>query len=502
MNKGFIINIVLFLIIGLIMSGCIRHVNLYEGDKDGEDKDEGGKEETDKRQDVICETDFIYPFGDETAHKKIEITIRLKADRKAEPSRAEIPPLKYNKEWLFMMTQDDCMHSAFSYTWAAIHGKPLSYNYHYDLAHIQYGDLPPDVHYMGKTLATTDGTGREVRFSFTTTVAAEWDFMNASTWVQQGYSKDFFRFYKKSGLVWGNLQEMMNYGVGIAFHDLNVEEEDRTVENLLAHFPIAQDIIRGKLNDRTCKMLAEPNNEKVYIEAARQYPPVRTMTAQSRAVKLYPFKEDRDLAQVVLERSFYNPTGEDEESHQEVIKAAIREELDRPQEERAAISIGVHNTDSGWVDFLEWLNDQYGRDGDDSMWFANQEEYYEYYYYRRHTIPDLTQTDPDTWKLTMELKGEENFYYPSVTVNIPGVSLSDIDYIETNEDVTGFSYGDYKDGLMLNIDCRTSLVEHAENFVKRHEARRTDASARADALYFVDMLKESEKKEELKARIN
>lgn len=54
------------------------------------------------------------------------------------------------------------------------------------------------------------------------------------------------------------------------------------------------------------------------------------------------------------------------------------------------------------------------------MWFTSQEEYYEYYYYRQHSKPTISQTAPHTWKLTMDLNGENNFYYPSVTVNIQG----------------------------------------------------------------------------------
>jgi len=158
MCKNLNIGIVLFLIIGLVMSGCIRKLNLYQGDKDEDENKDNGK-----RRDVICETEFIYPFGNETADKEIEITIHLKADRQVGYLYTEIPTLKYNKDWLFLMTQDDCMHSAFSYTWAAIHGKPLSYIYYCDLAHLQNGDLPPDYYSLGKTLATTNGTGQEVR---------------------------------------------------------------------------------------------------------------------------------------------------------------------------------------------------------------------------------------------------------------------------------------------------------------------------------------------------
>lgn len=55
---------------------------------------------------------------------------------------------------------------------------------------------------------------------------------------------------------------------------------------------------------------------------------------------------------------------------------------------------------------------------------------------------------------------------------------------------------------MLNIDCRKYLFEHAENFVKRYEANPSDASNKADALYFVNMLKESAKKEALKNDFN
>ena len=76
MCKNLNIGIVLFLIIGLVMSGCIRKLNLYQGDKDEDENKDNGK-----RRDVICETEFIYPFGNETADKEIEITIHLKADR-------------------------------------------------------------------------------------------------------------------------------------------------------------------------------------------------------------------------------------------------------------------------------------------------------------------------------------------------------------------------------------------------------------------------------------
>lgn len=496
MNR--ILNIAwVLLLLCLVTTGCIKKMNLYQGDKDDSD---GGKT-TDKGRDVICDTEFLYPFIKETRSKKIDITIHLKKDRQVSGLNAEIPPLKYNKEWLFMLTQDDCVQSAFCNTWAAIHGRPLSDNYFYDLVHLQEGDLPPDYYYLGKTLGSTDGTGREVRFSFATTVAAEWEFMNAHSNVNKGFDGNYYRFYKKTGLVWGNLREMINYGVGIAFHDLNVEENEKTVDKLYKHYGDAQAIILDKLDGRGCKMLAEPNGEKIYIEAAEQYHPIRTMAAQSGAVKLYPFKVNTNLEKTVLERAFYDPAPNSGMTNPDMVKAAVIEELALPKKERAAIYASVHNTDTNWVNLLAWLNDTYGKDGDDSMWFTNQEEYYEYNYYRQYSIPNIYQADTHTWKLTLNLDGGNYFCYPSVTVNIPDIDLSDIDRIETNDEITGFSYGNYKDGVMMNIDCRTSLVEHATNFVKRYEANPTDTSAQTDAYYFVRMLKESETKDELLKRI-
>ncbi|UVV55888.1 hypothetical protein NXW60_17615 [Bacteroides fragilis] len=46
-----------------------------------------------------------------------------------------------------------------------------------------------------------------------------------------------------------------------------------------------------------------------------------------------------------------------------------------------------------------------------------------------------------------------------------------------------------------------SLVEHATHFVEQYEKDKTNQSNKADALYFVNMLKESSKKAELLNRI-
>lgn len=491
--------VVCLVLLCLINTSCIKQLNLYQGDKDDDNGNSKVKEKT-----VVCETDFFYPFDKEVTYAETTITIHTHTPlpQNIYTLRPEFPPLKYNKSWLFMLTQDDCKQVAFCCTWAAINGRPLSSQYFYDLAHVQADDFPPDAYYLGKTLGCTDGAGNEVRFSFTTTLSPEWGYMNETTKVGKGYTENYHRFFMKSGLFWGNVKEMLNYGVGIAFHDLKVDDPN-SEEDVLAHLGTADKIIADKLG-RSCKMLARPDGNDTYIRAGEKYPAVQTMNMESGGTKLYPC-QSMDLYKLPLERSFYDPSPNesDPRSNQDRIKDAIQEELLKPEEERAAINVGVHGTDWGWVELFHWLNDEYGKDGQDNIWMPSQEEYYEYDYFRKNGVIIPRRIDDHTLELTVTLPGGTAFYYPSTTINLYNLEMDDIDSIETDNNISGFSYADCKEKncVMMNIDCRKYLAEHAENFVKRYEANPGVKANKEDARYFVGMLKESDKKDELLKRI-
>lgn len=439
---------------------------------------------------------YLYPYGNEAQNIVAEITLETDGEVNTDIIEAEIPILKYNKSWLFMLTQDDCVHTAYSTTWAAINGKPLSRNYYYSAEQLAAGDLPPDIFYFNKTLGSTDGTGKEVRFAFTTTLAPEWEWMDAETDVNKGFTKSYSRFYMKSGLTWNNVYEMLAYGTGIAFHDVSTEAVNRE-DSIIKHYELSQQIILDKLSGRGCKVLAEPNGNKTYVTAALDYDPIQIMTAQNtgstgpEVVPLYPFSVQTDLHRGLLQRTFYNSSYD--------IVSKIESELRKAGEERQAVHVGIHGTDVAFAQFLVWLNDNYGKDGDDSVWFPSLEEYYEYNYYRIHgTIKK--EISGNTVKLSISLPSGQYFYYPSVTVNLSGIKKEQIRSINSNDAITGLSYADYEDGLMLNIDCRRYLVEHATHFVEKHESDFSIYSRR-DASYFVDMLKDSEIKSSLQERL-
>lgn len=465
------------------MTSCIKQIDLSEtGEASQDDYNQPG---------------YIYPFKNEANQVVAQIILKTDGSGELHAIQSAIPPLKYNKSGLFMLTQDDCSHAAYSCTWAAINGKPLLHHvkgneYYYDAPHLKFGDMPPGTYLLGKTLGSTDGAGNEVRFATTTTLYPEGESMNVKVEVKPGFTKNYYRFYKKSALVWNDIIEMLNYGTGIAFHDVSAPNVNDAT-SIKTHYEIAHQIIQEKLSGRGCKMLAEPNGNKAYVTAAQQYAPIQTMTAQAGTVKLYPFQVKDDLQKALIQRYFIEP---------EPIKAFVQEQMRLPKEEREAIYIGVHSTASdNWTQLLLWLNNTYGKDGDDSMWFPSQEEYYEYNYYRTRGTTHVERVDNQTLKLTVSLPSGDYFYYPAVTVNLKGIKKANITSVSSDDAVTGLSYADYEEGLMLNIDCRKFLVEHATHFVEQYEKDKSNKSNKADAGYFVQMLKASTKKTELLNRV-
>lgn len=347
----YIVNIILVTACLFTYTSCIRKMNLYDENRNtGQDNNE---------KDTDSTPVYMYPFDKETANVTAEIIIHTKKEIQTKDINVEIPHLKYNKTWMLMLTQDDCMQAAFCRTWAAINGKPISssipyptptptdqnmkHQLYFDIKHLQKGDLPPTIISANQSLGCTDGAGNEVRFAITTTLAPEEKWMDAETNVLPGFTANYYRFYMKSGLIWDNIREMLNYGTGIALHDVMTKDANDPIQ-ILEHFDIAQNIIVEKLTGRGCKFLAEPNGNKTYVTAALQCPEIQTMTAQAGAITLYPYQVSETLQKSLIEREFNDSPA--------YFKQQITDLLKLPKEKRKAICIGVHGTDNNWIDFF------------------------------------------------------------------------------------------------------------------------------------------------------
>ena len=470
---------ILLLVVFISLCSCMKK-DLYQG------------ETRPSKDHEVNPVGYLYPFGKEAQGIEAEISLTLASDAQIGADLiASIPALKYNKSLLFLLTQDDCKQSAFSMTWAAIHGKPIDISdpkrkYYYDIENLEADDLPPTAYTLGKTLGSTDGFGNEVRFHFTTTLAPEWDFMNDTTSVRPGFTQNYYRFYMKSGLRWNNVRELLNTGNAIAIHDVKTLAVN-DVDSLVKHFGFAQQITQQALAGRRLKFLAEPNGNKTYLAAAMQFPDIQTMTAQSGASVLIPYQVASDLHKTTVERVFVNhPT----QAKDLVLRAQSMAPKDRP-----AVHLGVHETDREWAEFLLWLNNTYGKDGQDNIWFPSQEEYYEYHYYRQHCAINVSRQG-DEVKIKVKFPNQPHFYYPALTLNIPGLKMKMIKSVTSSASVTGLSYGDFDEGISINFDTRQYLFEHADHYVKKYLAKKSTSSL-ADAYYHIGALKNNEQKQEL-----
>ena len=129
----YIVNIILVTACLFTYTSCIRKMNLYDENRNtGQDNNE---------KDTDSTPVYMYPFDKETANVTAEIIIHTKKEIQTKDINVEIPHLKYNKTWMLMLTQDDCMQAAFCRTWAAINGKPIS-------SSIPYPTPTPTDHYI------------------------------------------------------------------------------------------------------------------------------------------------------------------------------------------------------------------------------------------------------------------------------------------------------------------------------------------------------------------
>ena len=238
----------------MLLSSCIDK-DVYQGEEEIEEETDNGNGMEYSR--------YLYPYGDEVQNVVAEITIET--DREIVPGSiaAEIPPLKYNKSWLFMLTQDDCKHDSYSTTWAAINGKPLSMFYYYHAEHLAAGICPDVCNCLKiRRVVEPEAVRHGAKCGLLLPLPS---CRKRSGWIRkQSCRKVFRRIITGSTpirLTWNNLSEMLLYGTGIAFHDVKTEAVNNE-DSILKHYELSQQIVLDKLDGRGCKTLAEPNGNK------------------------------------------------------------------------------------------------------------------------------------------------------------------------------------------------------------------------------------------------
>lgn len=105
MKTPLVASSLLFASAALLLAGCVKMPKPVSPDPDDPDN-----------PDFPPPAEYVYPFGDEPRQVTAEITLAFEPGTDLSQVRVGIPPLKYNKSLLVLLTQDDCKQAAFSTT--------------------------------------------------------------------------------------------------------------------------------------------------------------------------------------------------------------------------------------------------------------------------------------------------------------------------------------------------------------------------------------------------
>ena len=424
--------------------------------------------------------------------EKLEIDITCASAVDAGDVTVEFPALKYDKDTLVSFTTDDANVSSFCRVWAGINGRPVS-NKFYHANQLEAGDIPASIvdTTLDKTLGYTDGCGNERRF---THGVAIWPYCQAngtnmmdSTNPVDPSASNLYRFMTPY-LQWPDVAMMLKHGCSVYYHNIGTEifGPDTDVNNVIAGLKADCQRSIDRVG-RGMKVLARPDGNNVFIEAANGSDQVLMPVAEnSPAVDIFPFSIDT-LFKKVGSRFFPNATGDTTE--QDSVKSQFSTEIAKARESRKWFHFCCHTATLDWVNLLVWFNDNHGKDGDDSIWFATVDEVYEYYHARANSVIRKSATG-NRLHLTIYLPKGQYFYYPDFTLLLSGGNITGATSVEGSNEVTGLSMAVKNDKLMLNASANPRHVELAEEFTSKYETG-GQAIHKTDALYFVGLLKES-----------
>lgn len=428
--------------------------------------------------------------------EKLEIDITCASAIDANAITVEFPALKYNKDTLVSFTTDDANASSFCRVWAGINGRPVS-NKFYHANHLEAGDIPDSIvdTTLTKTLGYTDGCGNERRFTHGVAIWAH-NQANGTTMMDTTNPVDptannLYRFMTPY-LQWRDLAVMLKYGCSMYYHNIETEifGDDKVVDNVVSG--LKADCQRAiERVGRGIKILARPDGNNVFLTAANQSEQILLSVAEnSPAENILPYSID-SLFKKVGSRFFPSASGSTTE--QDVVKNNFLTEIAKAKEQREWFHFCCHTATLDWINLLVWFNDNYGKDGDDSIWFATIDEIYEYYYARANSVIRKS-ANGNTLHLTIYLPKGQYFYYPDFTLLLSGGTITSVSSVTGSGNVTGISRVITNENLMLNVTANPSHLELAEEFTSNYETS-GNVVDKTDALYFAGLLKESLKQD-------
>lgn len=400
--------------------------------------------------------------------ERVEFTVNIPSSIDKDAITLNFPLLKYDKKFAYSLIVDDCRVDS-NKLFFLINQKWVDNEKYQHFGQEKTTGYIPD-----KTLGYTDGTGIEKRFTY-----------GVACWPGMGndYISDFMNPpASKLGktypyLIWDEVKPIMLFGNEIYFHDVDAEDQ-KNINDLLLGIEKAQNVTINKINTGM-KVMVRPGGNDSYVEAAKLYPGIVFITTEGGNSTINSLKQDVDLQKgVIWRRNCDNITEEN-------FIAKI--------DENSAIEAKwmcdfTHSPSKGLLEGLSKFNDVYGKEGNDTVWFATVDEIYEYWFIRKFTKVRKESVDNGVHFTLFVPKGKY-FRHPDFTVQISGVSFVENCISSFSDNVIGLSYGNINEKLSINLNLNENLLSNSEKFTSLYESSAAEED-RADALYFINQLRE------------
>ncbi|MEG1950188.1 MAG: hypothetical protein RR137_07480, partial [Odoribacter sp.] len=289
---------------------------------------------------------------------------------------------------------------------------------------------------------------------------------------------------------WKEVVPMIDFGCDIYLHDIGPSYDVNDVSSILKGI-IACNQKTKEILGRKMKVLVRPNGNNKYITAGRQYDDVAFMTSENNTDIGAPlnvtFNNDVELKKATQYRRYTEPT------------PAVSQLMPYIDEKALAGTYAwVHDFSHAPADFQYILdlftniNDKYGKDGSDCVWFASMDEVYEYNYIRKHcTVEKNISNNVLTLKFSVhssDLPNEMQFHR-DFSILVSGISMKKGTIVDTGDNIYGLSYSQKGENLLVNVNCNKSLIDKANRYTGIYEKEKT-VSKKEDALYFINQLKD------------
>lgn len=410
------------------------------------------------------------------------------------------PKLKYNKKLLVSYITDDSGQSYFSSAFSYTNKKWID-----DMTHIpnpNEGDRVFFYHkdgerttgyYPKRFLTFTDGAGIDHRFTFSQACFPAAREVGSGKIIMDNDNPSKFVPYT----TFNELAYMLDFGCHPNLHDVENDDPEDPV-SVSEGINECYDILYDKMGYKV-KTMARPNGNDIYVYASRMNEHMKVILTEENGFgnPEYPPIEPKPL-------TYYMRDGLDldKQSHLFVrlsrntnegmfSDSAIIERLsdlrDGDENERYWFCWVTHEAYQSQISLLDLVYDNFGKGGDDCLWFSTADEYYEYWYMTSKA--DVQKVvDGRKVKFTVSVPVGDDFYHCDLSFMLSGIPSAENVTVTSSSNVYGISYAMNEGQLLVNVNFDDRLPARAEKYTSLFESTKI-VEDYEDAMYFISQLK-------------